>query len=176
MIFSLESPIAPGLTPEQTRIAVISCLVVLAALFAFFYWDAKRSLRHANDLPSEESSTVTPRELDWEKLSDTANDVIEHTIRQFPKKLRQEAENVGWWWYKWSLDAGANNLLGHFWGSSRNRAIDGSAAIILYLGNIHDYCLEQNLDFEDEVRNTYLHELGHYLGLKEEDLEERGLQ
>jgi predicted Zn-dependent protease with MMP-like domain len=29
--------------------------------------------------------------------------------------------------------------------------------------------------FEDKVRITYLHELGHHLGLDEDDLEERGL-
>jgi predicted Zn-dependent protease with MMP-like domain len=31
-------------------------------------------------------------------------------------------------------------------------------------------------DFRFEVRTTLLHELGHYLGLNEEDLEERGLE
>ncbi|NCC93758.1 MAG: hypothetical protein EOM10_10815, partial [Opitutae bacterium] len=30
--------------------------------------------------------------------------------------------------------------------------------------------------YRDEVRVTYYHELGHYLGLEEGDLEERGLE
>ena len=30
-------------------------------------------------------------------------------------------------------------------------------------------------DYKEEVRITYFHELGHYLGLEEDDLEERGL-
>ena len=30
--------------------------------------------------------------------------------------------------------------------------------------------------FRDEVHTTYLHELGHYLGLDEDDLTERGLE
>jgi predicted Zn-dependent protease with MMP-like domain len=30
--------------------------------------------------------------------------------------------------------------------------------------------------FRNEIRITYLHELGHYLGLDEDDLFERGLE
>lgn len=177
MIHSPALLIAYVPNPEQTRIAVTCALVVFAILFAFVYWDAKRTLQRTEELPLDEGEfPVTPRELNWEKLSGTANDVIERTIRQFPEELRKEAEDVGWSWYKWSLDVGADNLLGHFWGSSRDRAIDGTATIILYLGNLHEYCLEHGLDFENEVRTTYLHEFGHYLGLDEADLEERGLQ
>ena len=34
---------------------------------------------------------------------------------------------------------------------------------------------DEDADFEDEVRLTYLHELGHHFGWDEGDLEERGL-
>ncbi len=47
--------------------------------------------------------------------------------------------------------------------------------IILYLENIWDYAEGDVARFDDEVRLTYLHELGHYLRLDEGDLERRGL-
>jgi predicted Zn-dependent protease with MMP-like domain len=47
--------------------------------------------------------------------------------------------------------------------------------IILFLENIWDFAEEDEEIYREEVRTTYLHELGHYLGLDEIDLEERGL-
>lgn len=48
--------------------------------------------------------------------------------------------------------------------------------IILFLENIRDEAEENEAAFRNEVRITYLHELGHYLGLDEDDLFERGLE
>jgi predicted Zn-dependent protease with MMP-like domain len=48
--------------------------------------------------------------------------------------------------------------------------------IMLFLENIWDQAEEDEDAFRMEVRTTYLHELGHYLGLDEEDLIERGLE
>src|SRR5438132_9830479 len=48
--------------------------------------------------------------------------------------------------------------------------------IILFLENIFDEA-EGNEDFfREEVHTTFLHELGHYLGLDEDGLAERGLE
>ncbi|HVU36708.1 MAG TPA: metallopeptidase family protein [Opitutales bacterium] len=47
--------------------------------------------------------------------------------------------------------------------------------IILYLNNIWDYAGGDTAIFDEEVRLTYLHELGHYLRWDEGDLERRGL-
>jgi predicted Zn-dependent protease with MMP-like domain len=49
------------------------------------------------------------------------------------------------------------------------------AQIILYLDNIWDYAEGDAAAYDEEVRTTYLHELGHYLRLDEGDLERRGL-
>jgi predicted Zn-dependent protease with MMP-like domain len=47
--------------------------------------------------------------------------------------------------------------------------------VILFLGNLWDE-VEGDVElFLSEVRTTYLHELGHYLGLDEDDLADRGL-
>lgn len=47
--------------------------------------------------------------------------------------------------------------------------------ILLFLENIWDYAEEDEAAYRAEVRLTYLHELGHYLGWDEADLEARGL-
>ncbi len=48
--------------------------------------------------------------------------------------------------------------------------------IILFLENIWDVAETNERRFREEVRTTFLHELGHYLGLDEEELTERGLE
>ena len=48
--------------------------------------------------------------------------------------------------------------------------------ILLFLENLWDYAEDDPAVFRDEVRLTYLHELGHYLGWDEDDLEARGLE
>ena len=48
--------------------------------------------------------------------------------------------------------------------------------IILFLDNLWDFAEADEDTFLDEVHTTYLHELGHYLGLDEDDLFERGLE
>ena len=48
--------------------------------------------------------------------------------------------------------------------------------IILFLENIWDMVEGDEEIFGEEVHTTYLHELGHYLGLDEDDLFDRGLE
>lgn len=47
--------------------------------------------------------------------------------------------------------------------------------ILLFLENLWEYAEEDAEVFREEVRRTYLHELGHYLGLEEDDLAARDL-
>src|SRR6185369_8694309 len=44
--------------------------------------------------------------------------------------------------------------------------------IILFLENIWDVAETNEKHFREEVRTTFLHELGHYLGLDEDELTE----
>lgn len=48
--------------------------------------------------------------------------------------------------------------------------------IILFLENIWDAAERDKKVFRAEVRTTFLHELGHYLGLDEDELSARGLE
>ncbi len=78
------------------------------------------------------------------------------------------------------LDQGFEpDLLGLFEGASRIESdplsTDPPPRIILYLRNLWDLA-EGNPDtFCEEVRTTYLHELGHFLGFDEDDLTLRDL-
>ncbi len=71
------------------------------------------------------------------------------------------------------------NLLGLFVGTSFADAADGlepmPGAIRLYVENIRDETGDNVARFRQEVRDTLLHELGHYLGLDEDGLAARGL-
>ncbi len=49
------------------------------------------------------------------------------------------------------------------------------AQIILFLDNLWDFAEGDPGVYREEVQATYLHELGHYLGLDELDLDDRGL-
>ena len=75
-------------------------------------------------------------------------------------------------------DAYDPDLLGLFIGSPLAEAGDSPLPpqIILYLENLWDFAEQDEEFYREEVRITYLHELGHYLGLDEIDLEERGLE
>ena len=48
--------------------------------------------------------------------------------------------------------------------------------IILFLKNLWDYAEGDEKAYREEIRTTFLHELGHYLGLDEDDLTGRGLE
>ena len=72
------------------------------------------------------------------------------------------------------------DLLGLFVGSALDEEAQSLSPlppqIILFLENLWDFAENDDEIFREEVRVTYLHELGHYLGLDEDDLFDRGLE
>ena len=50
------------------------------------------------------------------------------------------------------------------------------AQIILFLENLWEFAEGEEEVFGEEVRTTFLHELGHFFGLDEDDLMDRGLE
>ena len=72
------------------------------------------------------------------------------------------------------------DLLGLFEGANRIEADPATSEppprIILYLQNLWEISEGDPQTFAREVRTTYLHELGHYLGFNEEDLMLRDLE
>lgn len=72
----------------------------------------------------------------------------------------------------------ADELLGLFEGSSRLENLSSAEqmpSISLFLEAIWEEAGEDVAVYQEEVRVTYLHELGHYLGWGEEEVEAHGL-
>ena len=103
---------------------------------------------------------------------------------RLPEDLRKLAEGVPVFceWEiaeHWLEDGVAEDSMGLFSGPSLADPVDPdcleSPCITFFLAELWDYCAEDPATFEEEVRVTYLHEFGHYLGLEEDEMEERGL-
>jgi predicted Zn-dependent protease with MMP-like domain len=71
------------------------------------------------------------------------------------------------------------DILGLFTGSPHGTELSEDTPmppqILIYINNLWDYAEGDSAVFRDEVRLTYLHELGHYLGWDEDEVAARGL-
>lgn len=124
---------------------------------------------------------MSPR---WNHLHALARAEINATLAALPKPLRAQACQL-----PVSCEPRPNavlladgigeDTLGLFVGEAfpdgESGAMQLPAQIILFLENIWDLAEEDEASYREEIRTTLLHELGHYLGLDEIDLEERGL-
>jgi len=113
----------------------------------------------------------------------TARRVVVQTMMNLPGELKTAARQVPVCFEDWpcddlvadGLDPG---ILGLFVGAPRHEHAHDPGPppqIILYLENIREESEEAGTGFAEEVRRTYLHELGHYLGLDEDALAARDL-
>ncbi len=108
---------------------------------------------------------------------------VEATLAALPKPLRERAGKVPVTFERQpnaglQADGIEADTLGLFTGPEF--ADEGNVPmppqIILFLENIWDFAEGDEEIFRDEVHTTFLHELGHYLGLDEDELTERGLE
>jgi predicted Zn-dependent protease with MMP-like domain len=109
----------------------------------------------------------------WNKLQARAERVVESTRAELPAEIQAEARGVPCLFQDYNEDD--PELLGIYSDFAPGEVSEANGPIILYLGAIEEYCAEEGGDFEDEVRLTFLHELGHHFGWGEGELEERGL-
>jgi len=118
----------------------------------------------------------------WEKLQELALAEIEATLAALPKPLREQAQKMPVTFERvpnsgLQADGIEPDTLGLFTGSEF--ADDGGTVlppqIILFLENLWDFAEGDEEGFGEEVHTTFLHELGHFFGLDEDDLTERGL-
>ena len=109
---------------------------------------------------------------------------VERIVRSLPPDLRRFADEVGVSYENgvaghWLEDGVAPDTLGLFSGPSyadEDYGVDFEPPLItLFLANLWDYAEGDDARFRHEVRITYLHEFGHFLGLEEPDLKARGL-
>jgi predicted Zn-dependent protease with MMP-like domain len=112
-----------------------------------------------------------------------ARKTVVETLHRLPEALKEAAREVPVCFEDCPSDALVEDgldpgILGLFVGAPRHEQandVGPPAQIILYLENILDECEEAGTGFAEEVRRTYLHELGHYLGLDEDALAARDL-
>lgn len=118
------------------------------------------------------------------QLNAEAEKTVAATQRKFPAELRERARSLPVVFHDWPSDAILGDefepdILGMFVGDPHGHATgEGNpvpAHILLFLENIYDYAEGDPVVFREEVRITYLHELGHFFGWDEDELEARGL-
>ncbi|MFP4353213.1 MAG: metallopeptidase family protein [Puniceicoccaceae bacterium] len=114
-------------------------------------------------------------------LAATAEKVVEAAIGELPEEIRSLAEAIPVLLFEevprhLIEDGWEPDLLGFFEGGDLGAEDEpGQARILLFLGNLMDFAENDPETFREELRITFLHELGHLLGLDEEDLDVRGL-
>jgi len=120
--------------------------------------------------------------LDWKKLCALALAEVEATLAALPAPLREPAAKLPVTFERepnraLQADGIEPDTLGLFTGPefSDEEHSPLPPQIILFLENLWDLAEVDEKEFRAEVRTTYLHELGHYLGLDEGGLMERGL-
>jgi predicted Zn-dependent protease with MMP-like domain len=122
-------------------------------------------------------------ETDWNRLQELARTEIEATLGELPEPLREQARalpvtfehvpNAGL--QADGIEADTLGLFtGHEFADSGMEVLPPQ--IILFLENLWDFAEGDEGVFCDEVHTTFMHELGHFFGLDEEDLAERGLE
>jgi predicted Zn-dependent protease with MMP-like domain len=122
--------------------------------------------------------------VDPNQRTQLAADTVGAAQRQLPPELRGLARGVAVHYERRPgpdvlRDGFPPDILGLFTGSGHGQelAADQPAPpqILLYLDNLWEWAGEDQETFREEVRITYLHELGHYLGWDEDELAARGL-
>lgn len=122
--------------------------------------------------------------MDLQRLIEVASNVVGATQRRLPPEIRTVARGVAVHYEALPAedvlaDGFEPDILGLFTGDPHGTELahDNPAPpqILLYLENLWDFAEGDMEVFKEEVRTTYLHELGHYLGWDEDDLTARGL-
>lgn len=122
--------------------------------------------------------------MTFEQLTEDAIRVVEDTQKRMPGEIRALAKRVAVHYEEEPdeelIEQGFEpDILGLFSGDpvGQEAAHDNPLPpqISLYLANIWDFAEEDSITFREEVRITYLHELGHYLGWDEDEVAARGL-
>ena len=121
----------------------------------------------------------------WENLGQLARSEVAATLAALPGPLRERAQPLPVTFERvpsaaFQAEGIEADTLGVFtgpaFGDEEHSASPLPPQIILFLENLWDFAEGDEEIYCEEIRTTYLHELGHYLGLDEIDLEERGLE
>lgn len=123
--------------------------------------------------------------MDLARLTELAANAVGAAQRQLPPDIRALARGVAVHYEPApASDVLAEgfepDILGLFTGAAHGtELVDNNPAppqILLYLESLWEFAGEDDDTFRHEVRLTYLHELGHYLGWDEDEVAARGLE
>ena len=115
-------------------------------------------------------------------LLKVATEEIEQTCSELPDPIRRTLSEVATVLEEFpspvhEADGVGSDQLGLFEGAdATDPGSPQMPRIVLWLGNLWEMCEAEEDAYREEVRITFLHELGHYLGLDEGDLSARGLE
>lgn len=121
---------------------------------------------------------------DWEKLLVIAQTEVADLVNRLPPHLREKARALPVTFEPtpstdWIEDGIEADSLGLFVGAAFADEETSShplpSQIILFLENLWEWAAADEAVYREELQRTFLHELGHYLGLDEDDLWERDL-
>jgi len=121
----------------------------------------------------------------WFRLTKAAQEEVDRVLAVLPAEVRERLQEL-----PITFDLKPNTAmvaggldelgtLGLFTGVPYSRAIEVSQRlppqIILFLENIYRYARGDAAEYREQVRRTLLHEIGHFLGLDENEVGWRGL-
>jgi predicted Zn-dependent protease with MMP-like domain len=121
----------------------------------------------------------------WTKLHDLALTEVNSTLAELPAPLRDRARSLPVTFESrpnaaQRRDGIEGDTLGLFVGAEfADQSFTANPLppqIILFLENIWEQAEHDEQLFVEEIHTTFMHELGHYLGLDEDGLIERGLE
>ena len=126
---------------------------------------------------------MPPRKLDarlWARLSRAAQQEVAAVFAALPREVRDRLAKLSITFEpkpSAALVAGdidADRTLGLFVGAQATRADQVMPPqLALYLDNIREYVRSDGPEFRTQVRRTLLREMGHYLGLDEDEVDMR---
>lgn len=149
--------------------------LLLVGLFFWIKRDSEAFLRKS--VTKHDMTQLSPPPLDaaWQHL-DRAGEIIQNTIAELPDDVRAEAESVPVLFEERAGNEKPGSvILGIYRGFEPSHVSQRKGPIVLYLRSIADYVGHSAAAFDDQVRRTFLHELGHHLGWGEVDVRARGL-
>jgi len=118
----------------------------------------------------------------WSLLRRVADEETTLLISQLPLQIRAKIQNIPIIFEKFPsaalvADGIESDVMGLFVGDDypHESADPVSTGVFLFLFNIWEEARAEIPVFRMEVRKTLLHEWGHYLGLDENELDERAL-
>ena len=163
----IETPTGfPAFAPECLWV-FLTALAVFALLTFWIRIDAARHLSEVLRIRRDPrlKGDVRPKPAwVWDLLYERAETVVEDTVAALPREIKAEAMKLPCLFRERAQELYGRSAFGIYHGFKPGLVADTGGFIVLFLDDLHRYCAEHELYFEQEVRTTYLHELGHQIG------------